>query len=258
MASPKANEIANICRATPKDVRNAVVAAQKALNAWSQVEPYTKGLILYRIAETLSGRKEQFVKLVQLSGGTRSAAAKEVDHAIDTFIYYAGWCDKYQQISGTVNPVSAPYFSFSFAQPNGVVAMIFPESSGLAGLVGCLAPALAGSNTVVGLAAQNHAMITIELCEVLIASDVPGGVVNVLTGYADELVSVLASHLDINALVHNSTDKELIKQIHTLASQNVKRVANWSDQNWSSKKSFSLDRITDLQEIKTSWHPVGI
>ena len=193
--------VANVCRGSRKDFRNAVVAARSAQSGWASSSAYLRGQILYRIAEMLEGRKEQFVAELADSGSTRRQGITEVERAIDRLIYYAGWSDKYQQIFSAVNPVSSSHFNFSVLEPTGVVAILAPESTGLLGLVANLAPAIVGGNTCVVLASESKPLPAISFAEVLHASDVPGGVVNVLTGFREELSGQFASHMDVNAVV---------------------------------------------------------
>ena len=197
----KGNLIANVCLATRKDFRNAVVAARKAQGSWEKTSSLNKGQILYRIAEMLEGRKEQFSAELVAQGETIKNAKAEVNASIDRLVYYAGWSDKYQQIFSSVNPVISPHFNFSNLEPVGVVSIIAPEKQGLLGLVSVLAPAIVGGNTVILLASETKPLTAISFAEVLNSSDVPGGVVNILTGKREELISHMASHMDVNAIV---------------------------------------------------------
>lgn len=245
--------IANICRSSRKDFRDAVVSSRKAHADWQKKTAYNKGQILYRIAETLETRKAQFIEVLQLQGESKAAAEKEVYAAIDMLVYYAGWSDKYQQIFSSVNPVESSYFNFSFPEPTGVVSAIAPQQNGLLGLVSCMAPAIVGGNSVIILAAEKYPLTAIDFAEVLNASDVPGGVINILTGNSKELHSHFSSHMDVNAIIYADNNKEQLKTIQLNAANNVKRVVvvkNIADQN--------PYRILELQEIKTTWHPVGI
>jgi len=250
--------IANMCLASRKDFRNAVVVARKAQSSWSNATALNKGQILYRIAEMLEGRKEQFITELITQGETKIAAQKEVDTAIDRLVYYAGWSDKYQQFFSTVNPVSSSHFNFSNLEPVGVISIIAPEQQGLLGLISMIAPAIVGGNTVIVLASENNALSAISFAEVLNSSDVPGGVVNILTGKKSELINHMASHMDVNTIVYCGKDEEQIKTISELASNNVKRTVFYKKSNWDSDNSQSPYFIEKTQEVKTTWHPTKI
>ena len=249
--------IANVCRGSRKDFRNAVVAARGAVPGWSSASAYLRGQILYRIAEMLEGRHEQFVAELVLQGHSKRQAGTEVNQAIDRLIYYAGWSDKYQQVFSAVNPVSSSHFNFSVLEPTGVVAMMVPEDSGLLGLVSNVAPAIVGGNTCVVLASESTPLSAISFAEVLHASDVPGGVVNILTGYRQELREHFATHMDVNAVVYCDGDEQVAKEIQTGAADNVKRVIARVNRDWSSDDAQNPYLIKDTQEIKTTWHPIG-
>ena len=193
--------IANVCRGSKKDIRDAVVAARKGFQEWSKKTAYNTGQILYRIAETLEGRKAQFTETLCLQGMKPAAAFNEVTEAIDRIVYYAGWCDKYRQIFSTVNPVESSHFNFSYPEPTGVVTIIAPEESGLLGLVSSIMPALAGGNAVVVCASSRFPLTAIEFAEVIHASDVPGGAINLITGFRKELIAGMSNHMDVNAVV---------------------------------------------------------
>lgn len=245
---------ANICLSSRKDFRNAVVAARKVAANWADRPAFNRGQILYRIAEMLEGRRQQFVTELVQQGSTKAAAIKEVEQSIDRLIYYAGWCDKYQQVFSAVNPVASSHFNFSVLEPMGVVAIVTNNKSSLLGLISLLAPAIAGGNTCVVLASETKPLCAITFAEVLHSSDVPGGVVNILTGKAEELIEHIARHMDVNALV---LDRELdTDKITQLATENMKRVRNYYNTNWSMGKSQNPYMISDLQEIKTTWHPI--
>ncbi|MDX1481869.1 MAG: aldehyde dehydrogenase family protein [Woeseiaceae bacterium] len=249
--------IANVCRASRKDFRNAVVAARKAVDGWSSASAYLRGQILYRIAEMLEGRAEQFASELVRQGVAKRAAAAEVDAAIDRLIYYAGWADKYQQVFSAVNPVASSHFNFSVLEPTGVVGLLAPEESGLLGLVSNLAPAIVGGNTCVTLASRSLPLTAISFAEVLHSSDVPGGVVNLLTGFRDELAGQFASHMDVNAIVYCDAEDDLPTDIQTAAAENLKRVVPRVDVEWKKDSAQSPYFIRDTQEVKTTWHPVG-
>jgi acyl-CoA reductase-like NAD-dependent aldehyde dehydrogenase len=247
--------IANLCRSSRKDFRNAMVAARKAQPGWGRTSAYLRGQILYRIAEMLEGRAEQFITELSLQGSTRRGATKEVEAAIDRLIYYAGWSDKYQQVFSSVNPVSSSHFNFSLLEPTGVVAIIAPDESGLIGLVSNLAPAIVGGNTCVLLASESRPLSAVSFAEVLHASDVPAGIVNILTGLRAELTAQFASHMDVNAVAY--TDGAVAKNVQELAAENIKRVIARQDIDWMSDKAANPYLIRDTQEVKTTWHPVG-
>ena len=249
--------IANVCRSSRKDFREAVVAARGALAGWSAASAYNRGQILYRIGEMLEGRREQFVAELALQGMNRRRAESELDAAIDRLIYYAGWSDKYQQIFSAVNPVASSHFNFSVLEPTGVVAIIAPEESGLLGLVSNIAPAIVGGNTCVVLASESRPLTAISFAEVLHSSDVPGGVVNLLTGFRSELTGQFASHMDVNAVVCCETGEGEAAAIQEAAADNLKRVVERSGTDWRRPAAQSPYLIRDTQEVKTTWHPIG-
>jgi len=253
----KGKVIANVCRGSRKDFRNAVVAARKAQPAWAKSSAYLRGQILYRIAEMLEGRREQFIAELQLQGDTQRAAQKEVDTSIDRLIYFAGWADKYQQVFSAVNPVASSHFNFSVLEPTGVVSLIAPDDTGLLGLVSNLAPVIVGGNTCVVLASETKPLSAVSFAEVLHASDVPGGVVNILTGLRGELTEQFASHMDVNAIVYCDGGKKTARSIEELAALNIKRVIARARTDWSRDSSQHPYLIRDTQEVKTTWHPIG-
>jgi len=246
--------LANVSRASRKDLRNAVVAARKAWSGWAAATAYLRGQILYRVAEMLEGRREQFEEELRAQGSSPTAAKKEVTGAIDLFVHYAGWSDKYQALFSSVNPVATPHFNFSMPEPTGVVAAVAPEGSGLLGLCSVVAPILVGGNTSVILASHARPLCAITLAEVLNSSDVPAGVVNILTGLREELLPHLASHMDVNALLLCSDEASEAKLAQEEAVENVKRVTLHRD----GPLEESPYHILDFQEIKTTWHPVGV
>ncbi|HKR05800.1 MAG TPA: aldehyde dehydrogenase family protein [Bacteroidia bacterium] len=250
--------IASICRASRKDFRDAVVSSRKAQADWAKRSAYNRGQILYRIAETLEGRKVQFMSDLALSGATEEEATTEVNIAIDRCVYYAGWADKYQQVFSSVNPTEGSYFNFSYPEPTGVVSAFAPEQFGLLGLVSVILPVIIGGNSCIILAAQNHSVTAIDFAEALHASDVPGGVINILTGYRSELLSHFSSHMDVNAVIYTADNNEEIKTLQTNSALNVKRALPWNHFDWMDTSSQNPYLIMDLQEIKTTWHPVGI
>lgn len=249
--------IANVCRSSRKDFRNAVVAARKAFGGWARTSAYLRGQILYRVAEMLEGRREQFVAELVLQGSPNRRATAEVEAAIDRLIYFAGWSDKYQQVFSAVNPVSSSHFNFSVLEPTGVVGIMAPEDSGLLGLVANVAAAIVGGNTSVTLASSVKPLSAISFAEVLHASDVPAGVVNLLTGYRDELAGQFASHMDVNAVVYCDGDEAFAKGIQVEAAENLKRVIPRTEIAWSGGAAQNPYLIRDTQEVKTTWHPVG-
>lgn len=253
----KGNIIANLCRGSRKDFRNSVVAARKAQGGWSSASAYLRGQILYRIGEMLEGRRQQFVSELVLQGATTRAAEKEVDQSIDRLIYFAGWTDKYQQVFSSVNPVSSSHFNFSVLEPTGVVSMLAPDDSSLLGLISNIAPIIAGGNTCVVLASESRPLCAISFAEVLHASDVPGGVVNILTGFRDELTEHFASHMDVNAVVYCDGGKAVAKTVQELAADNIKRVISRARIDWSKNDAQDPYLIRDTQEVKTTWHPIG-
>jgi acyl-CoA reductase-like NAD-dependent aldehyde dehydrogenase len=251
------NVLANVSLSSRKDFRNAVVAARNAFGKWSGASAYLRGQILYRIAEMLEGRREQFIAELVTQGVTKRRAAAEVDASTDRLIYYAGWADKYQQIFSAVNPVSSSHFNFSMLEPTGVVAIIAPDDSGLLGLVSNIMPAIVGGNTCVVLASQSLPLSAVSFAEVLHASDVPPGVVNILTGYRSELTTQFASHMDVNAIVFSDADRETGKKIQVEAAQNLKRVVGRTGIEWDAETAQNPYLIQDTQETKTTWHPIG-
>ena len=253
----KRKVIANVCRGSRKDFRNAAVAARKAQPGWAGANAYLRGQILYRIAEMLEGRREQFIAELQLQGATQRAARKEVDMSIDRLIYFAGWADKYQQVFSAVNPVASSHFNFSVLEPTGVVSIIAPDESGLLGLVSNVAPTIVGGNTCVVLASESLPLSAVSFAEVLHASDVPAGVVNIITGLRSELTEHFASHMDVNAIVYCDGAKKTAKTVQELAADNIKRVISRADVDWSGESSQHPYLIRDTQEVKTTWHPVG-
>jgi len=249
--------IANVCRSSRKDFRNAVVAARKAVAGWSSASAYLRGQVVYRIAEMLESRREPFVDELLLQGVGKRKAKAEVDAAIDRLVYYAGWSDKYQQVFSAVNPVSSSHFNFSVLEPTGVVAILAPENSGLLGLVSNLAPAIVGGNTTVVLASASLPLTAVSFAEVLHSSDVPPGVVNLLTGYRSELRGQFASHMDVNAVVYCDADADTAAAMQTEAAENLKRVIGRADIDWGDASVQNPYLIRDTQEVKTTWHPVG-
>ena len=257
IASNKNNDkLANVCLSSRKDFREAVIAARTAFGDWSSRAANNRGQILYRIAEMLEGRRLQFVDELIKQDSTRLQAENEVNLAIDRLIYYAGWCDKFQQIFSSVNPVASSHFNFSAPEPTGVVSLIAPQTNSLIGLVSVIAPVIAGGNSCIVLASFEKPLCAVTFAEVLNSSDVPGGVVNILTGKVPELLPYFADHMDVNAIVYSETDKANQTLIQEKASLNVKRVTFYDKTNWLTEQGQSPYFIMDTQEIKTTWHPI--
>jgi acyl-CoA reductase-like NAD-dependent aldehyde dehydrogenase len=252
----KGETLANVCLSSRKDFREAVVAARGAFGGWSGKAAFNRGQILYRIAEMLEGRKAQFIDELIKQDASPTEAEKEVSLAIDRLIYYSGWCDKFQQLFSSVNPVASSHFNFSNPEATGVVSVIAPQNSSLIGLVSVIAPIIAGGNTCVVLASSSKPLCSITFAEVLNSSDVPGGVVNILTGKIAELATYFSDHMDVNAVVFCEADAELKKMIQEKSAQNVKRVYQYDKINWLTDNGQSPYFIMDLQEIKTTWHPI--
>jgi acyl-CoA reductase-like NAD-dependent aldehyde dehydrogenase len=247
--------VANVAQASRKDLRDAVVAARKAFGGWSEATAYNRGQVLYRVAEMLEGRRSQFVAEVTSSEG--GAADRQVSAAIDRWVWYAGWSDKLSQVLGAANPVAGPYFNFSVPEPSGVIGIIAPASSSLLGLVSVLAPVIVSGNTAVVIASSQRPLPAVTLAEVLATSDLPGGVVNLLTGDVAELSPWLASHQDVDALDLAGAG-ELAADLERSAADTVKRVlrADSADPDWTAAPDMS--RMMAFLETKTVWHPVGI
>lgn len=243
--------LANAAKASRKDARDAVVAARKAFGGWSGRTAYNRGQVVYRVAEVLESRRAQFE--AELAAGGSSGA--EVDAAIDRLLWYAGWSDKIAQVDGSANPVAGPYFNLSSPEPAGVVAVIAPASA-LLGLVSVVAPLIAVGNTCVVIASEVVPLVAITFAEVLATSDVPGGVVNILTGEVAEIAPWLASHMDVNGLdLTGVTDADLARDLEVAAADNLKLVRRAGVENLDD--SPALDRMTRFMEIKTVWHPMG-
>jgi len=251
----KGGFVANAARASRKDVRDAVVAARKAFPGWAGRTPYNRGQILYRIAEMLEGRHAQFVDELRAGGLTRPAAAAEVDAAIDRWVWYAGWADKIGSVAGAANPVAGPFFNLSTPEPTGVVGIIAPDSA-LLGLVSVVAPAIVSGNTAVVVAAEPAPLPAISFAEVLATSDLPSGVVNLLTGLRGELAPWLASHQDVNALDLSGADDTLATDCERTAADTLKRVRRGENPDYTVDPG--LDAITAFLETKTVWHPIGV
>ena len=255
--------LANACRATRKDVRDAVRAARKAVPEWAGKTAFNRSQILYRIAELMEGRRDQFITEVMAAEGLgRRRATRLVDAAIDRWVWYAGWADKFSQVIGSVNPVNGSYFNFSVPEPTGVVGVIAPEASSLLGLVSRLAPVIVAGNTAVVLSSQSRPLPAVTLTEVLATSDVPDGVVNLITGLRIELVQPLAGHMDVNGLDAFGLEPDQAAAIEQLATENVKRVARPPSRgldayDWLASSAQSPYLIGQFVETKTVWHPIG-
>ncbi|MEV8043220.1 aldehyde dehydrogenase family protein [Streptomyces griseoluteus] len=252
----KGNWLANAPRSSRKDARDAVVAARKAFGGWSGATAYNRGQVLYRVAEMLEGRREQFVREVaEAEGLSRAKAAAVVDAAVDRWVWYAGWTDKIAQVVGGANPVAGPYFNLSSPEPTGVVAVLAPQDSSFLGLVSVLAPVIATGNTAVVVASAKAPLPALSLGEVLATSDVPGGVVNILSGGTAELGAPLAAHQDVNAIDLAGADAELAKELEIAAADNLKRVLRPQPVDYTATPG--IDRMTAFLETKTVWHPTG-
>lgn len=258
VTSPSGELLAYAAQASRKDVRDAVVAARKAFPGWWAATAYNRGQVLYRIAEVLEGRREQFVAEVRAAeGGSVAEASAQVNATIDRWVHYAGWADKYAQIAGSTNPVSGPYFSFSLPEPTGVVAAIAPQDSSLLGLTSVLAPVVTTGNTAVVLACTLRPLPAVSLAEVLATSDVPAGVINILTG-SDELPPWLASHRDVDALDLTGSRPQERAELRAAAADSVKRVfvPRNPAPDWFAEPG--LARLNAFVETKTVWHPIGV
>jgi acyl-CoA reductase-like NAD-dependent aldehyde dehydrogenase len=249
--------LANAAMASRKDARDAVSAARKAVSGWSGATAYNRGQVLYRVAELLEGRRAQFAADVRAAEGLSARQAEAVvDAAIDRWVWYAGWTDKIAQVQGAANPVAGPYFNFSVPEPTGVVAVIAPQASSLLGLISVIAPAVATGNTVVALASERFPLPAVSLSEVLATSDVPGGVINVLTGRTAEVAPWLASHMDVNAIDLTGAPDELADDLAVAAAENLKRVLRPGAEDLAAPPG--LQRMLAYLETKTVWHPVGL
>jgi acyl-CoA reductase-like NAD-dependent aldehyde dehydrogenase len=263
----KGAALANVCLSSRKDFREAVVAARAAQPSWAGKSAYNRGQILYRIAEMLEGRAGQFVEELTATAppGSSPAARAEVERSIDRLLYYAGWSDKYQQVFSSVNPVASSHFNFSMLEPTGVVSIISPEETGLIGLISTIAPTIVGGNSCVALASTSKPLAAVTLAEVLATSDLPGGVVNILTGERKELLEHFSAHMDVNATIYCGplSDPAAMRELATVrtkAANNVKRAISYdrAGDDWMAENAQSPYFILDTQEVKTTWHPVGV
>ena len=255
----KGNFIANMALASRKDGRDAVLVARKAFGGWAGRTPYNRGQVLYRIAEVMEGRREQFVEQLRASEGlSEKVASTYVDAAIDRMVWYAGWADKYVQVLGNANAVSGPFFNLSSPEPTGVVAIVAPKGP-LLGLVSVIAPAIATGNTVVVIASEKHPIPAVTLSEVMATSDLPGGVVNILTGKYAEIGPWLASHSDVNAIdLAGVDDHEVAVDLEQAAAENLKRVLRAPADRVDWLAEPTLARMEAFIETKTVWHPIGV
>ncbi|MCQ6249962.1 aldehyde dehydrogenase family protein [Streptomyces malaysiensis] len=253
----KGRWLANAPLASRKDARDAVVAARKAFGGWSGATAYNRGQILYRVAEMLEGRRGQFIhEVADAEGLSKAKATAQVDAAIDRWVWYAGWSDKTAQIAGSANPVAGPYFNLSSPEPTGVVALLAPQESSFLGLVSVIAPAIVTGNTAVVVAAERAPLPALSLAEVLATSDLPGGVVNVLSGRTAEIAAPLAAHQDVNAIDLAGAEPELAVELEKAAAENLKRVLRPQAVDWAADPGTG--RLLAFLETKTVWHPMGV
>ena len=249
----------NIPRGSRKDVRDAMTAARKAQARWAALTAYNRGQILYRAGEALESRRAQLEALLCEDGARPAEAQAELDGAIDVLVHYAGWTDKLQAVLGGINPVAAPFLSFSLPEPTGVVGLIAPDAPALLGLIAELAPALAAGNAVVAVLSQSAPRAGLDLAEALAVSDLPAGVVNLLSGRRGELAAALCAHRDLNAFVDASGDQELGAELDRLAAETIKRASHHApSSSYEQATEQALERIAALTELKTAWHPVGV
>lgn len=251
---------ANIPQCTRKDLRNAVEAAAKAGPGWARRTPYNRGQIIYRLAEMLEARKADLADALAVGGASKAAAAKEITATIDRLIYYAGWADKYEQVLGNVNPVASPHFNFTVTEPMGIIGLLAPEEAPLLALMSLIAPAITSGNTVVALASTAQPYPAIVLGEMLATSDLPGGVVNLLTGYRKELVPTFATHTHLRAIagVANAEERKALKLGAAESVKRVKLAQAEEPVDWFSDRAQSLYELRDHLEFKTTWHPIGV
>ncbi|MFF3418157.1 aldehyde dehydrogenase family protein [Streptomyces sp. NPDC002698] len=256
VSDSKGKWLANAPQSSRKDARDAVVAARKAFGGWAGATAYNRGQVLYRVAEMLEGRKEQFVREVaDAEGLSKAKAAAVVDAAIDRWVWYAGWTDKIAQVVGGGNPVAGPYFNLSSPEPTGVVTVLAPQESSFLGLVSVLAPVIATGNTAIVIASEKSPLPALSLGEVLATSDVPGGVVNILSGRTAEIAAPLAAHQDVNAIDLAGADEVLAKELEIAAADNLKRVLRPQAVDYA--RTPGTERLTAFLETKTVWHPTG-
>jgi acyl-CoA reductase-like NAD-dependent aldehyde dehydrogenase len=259
--SPGGEHLDNFAHASRKDFRDAVVAARPAADSWSKATAYNRGQILYRAAEMLQNRASELVNEISRSTGAPAAKAnREVTTAIDRLVHFAGWTDKYSQVFGSVNPVASSHFNFTTPEPTGVVVVLAPDEPSLLGLVSLIAPVIVGGNSAVVVASEKFPLPAATFAEILATSDLPGGVVNILTGKRAELVPHIASHMDVNAIIDGTGDAELGAKLQAGTAINLKRYANHSlaPADWFTAKAEDPYWILDTVEFKTAWHPIGL
>ncbi|MCU1231318.1 MAG: Aldehyde Dehydrogenase [Acidobacteria bacterium] len=253
--------LANASRGSRKDLRNAVQAARKAQGGWGGKTAYNRGQILYRIAEVCEARAAELIDELRRAGATAADAKREVEQVVDRWVYYAGWSDKYPQVFSSVNPVAGPYYNFTIPEPTGVVGVVAPETPSLLGLVSRIAPAIVGGNVVVAITSESKPLPAITLAECFETSDVPPGVINLISGLKSELVPWLAAHMDVNAIDTTGVIAEAVAKVQQTAAENVKRVVHFDGASigWNDARlSQSPYAIFDFQELKTVWHPMGM
>jgi acyl-CoA reductase-like NAD-dependent aldehyde dehydrogenase len=256
VSDSKGKWLANAPQASRKDARDAVVAARKAFGGWSGATAYNRGQVLYRVAEMLEGRRDQFAREVaEAEGLSKAKATAVVDAAVDRWVWYAGWTDKIAQVLGGANPVAGPYFNLSSPEPTGVVTVLAPQESSFLGLVSVIAPVIATGNTAVVIASERSPLPALSLGEVLATSDVPGGVVNILSGRTSEIAAPLAAHQDVNAIDLAGADEALAKELEIAAADNLKRVLRPQPVDYA--ETPGIERLTAFLETKTVWHPTG-
>ncbi|MFZ9681987.1 MAG: aldehyde dehydrogenase family protein [Cephaloticoccus sp.] len=254
----KGEFFANIPQCTRKDLRNAVEAAAKAGPGWAKRTAYNRGQILYRLGEMVEARRAELIDTLVRFGATKGAAAREVDACSDRLVYYAGWADKYEQVLGNVNPVASPHFNFTVTEPMGVVGVIAPDAPALLGLISLVAPVITSGNTVVAAVSETNPYPAILLCEMLATSDLPGGVVNLLTGFRKELVPTFATHAHLRGISAATADADERRALRLGAADSVKRVHLVDpNRNWLADSAQDLYAIRDFLEFKTTWHPIG-
>ena len=255
------SHIAHYCQASRKDLRDAVVAARSAFPGWSKATAYLRGQILYRSAEMIESRFESFVdELVSVTGRSKAEVIREVEASIDRIVHFAGWTDKYSQIFSSVNPVASSHFNFSVPEPTGVVGIVSPDSPELLGMISLIASTILTGNTAVVIVSKTASLSAVSLAEAFSTSDLPGGVVNILTGARDELTPWLASHMDVNAIIDGSGDPDILETLKSGAADNLKRVSDHSfisPEDWFEGAACDPYRILDVTETKTAWHPIG-
>lgn len=257
---PEGKHVANYCQASRKDLRDAVRAARNAQPLWGAATAYLRGQILYRIGEMIEGRAAQFVEELEQSGLSAGDARREVEASVDRLVYYAGWSDKFDSVFGSVNPVASPHWNVTASEPMGVVGLICPDQPGLLSLATLTAAAVVSGNAVVALGSEKTPLPVITFAEAVATSDVPGGVINILTGARAELAPVLAEHMDVNGVIDASGDAAIAKTVAEGAGFNVKRTPKWklAGEDWFGPKAEDPYRILDAVEFKTAWHPAGM